>query len=108
MALSLIFVAHACRQVREGFDIASRRPESPPVIEITPLEQGGAQWKIAARNAVTATVTAPGADRVQILGRPEGMEEDYLENSMSPGENVRPNDPAGASVRLRSRWARVV
>jgi lipoprotein-anchoring transpeptidase ErfK/SrfK len=80
MALSLIFIARGCRrQVREGFDIASRRPESPPVIEITPLEQSGAQWKIASRNAVTATVTAPGAERVQILGRPEGMEEDYLE-----------------------------
>jgi len=80
MSLSLFFIARGCsRQVREGFDIASRRPESPPVIEITPLEQSGAQWKIAARNAVTATVTALGAERVQILGRPEGMEDDYLE-----------------------------
>ncbi|MBO0725482.1 MAG: L,D-transpeptidase [Blastocatellia bacterium] len=79
MALSLIFAGRGCRQVREGFDIASRRPESPPVIEIAPLEQSGAQWKIASPNAVTATVMAPGAERVHILGRPEGMEGDYLE-----------------------------
>ncbi|MBO0858072.1 MAG: L,D-transpeptidase [Chloracidobacterium sp.] len=79
VALSIIFVAHACRQVREGFEIASRRPESPPVLEISPLEHNSAKWKIVTRNVVTATVTAPGADRVQILGRPEGMDEDYLE-----------------------------
>jgi hypothetical protein len=49
------------------------------VIEITPLEQGRGKWKIAATDEVTLTVTAPGAERIQILGRPEGVEEDYLE-----------------------------
>jgi lipoprotein-anchoring transpeptidase ErfK/SrfK len=48
------------------------------VIEIERLEQGRGQWKIAAANAVTVTVMAPGAEDVQILGRLEGVEEDYL------------------------------
>lgn len=49
------------------------------MIEIAPLEQGRGQWKIAAADEVTVTVTAPGAERIQILGRPEGVEEEYLE-----------------------------
>jgi hypothetical protein len=49
-----------------------------PLIEITPLEDGRGHWKIAAADAVTVAVTAPGAERVQILGRPEEVEEDYL------------------------------
>ncbi|HEY8462022.1 MAG TPA: L,D-transpeptidase family protein [Blastocatellia bacterium] len=83
MALSLIFAARACKQTREGADLEDIRRISAPVIEIAPLGQGVGQWKIvapdAASNAVTVTVTAPGAERIRILGRPEGVEEDYLE-----------------------------
>jgi hypothetical protein len=83
MALSLIFAVRACGQVREGSDFAGKRQDSAPVIEIASLEQGGGQWKIAAPdaipNVVMVTVTAPGAESVQILGRPEGVEDDYLE-----------------------------
>jgi hypothetical protein len=76
LALSLILVAHTCNRFRDGAESTSGRR---PVIEIAPLEQGGGQWKIAASDTVTATVTAPGVERVQILGRPVGVEEDYLD-----------------------------
>jgi lipoprotein-anchoring transpeptidase ErfK/SrfK len=79
MALSLIFAAHTCKQVREGADSTGKRQDSAPLIEIAPLEQGGGQWKITTRDAVTVAVTAPGAKHVQILCRLVGIEEDYLE-----------------------------
>jgi L,D-transpeptidase-like protein len=83
MALSLILAARACKQIREGIDLADKRRNSAPVIEIAPLEQGDGQWKIAVPDAVPSwvmvTVTAPGAERIQILGRPDGLEVDYLE-----------------------------
>ena len=78
MALALILVAHTCKQIREGAESTSERQ---PLIEITPLEQGRGQWKIAITDAVAVVVTAPGAERIQILGRLEGVEEDYLEAS---------------------------
>src|SRR5262249_45785630 len=76
LTLSLILVAHTCNRFRDGAESTSGRL---PVIEIAPLEQGGGQWKIAASDTVTATVTAPGVECVQILGRPVGVEEDYLD-----------------------------
>src|SRR5512145_3052690 len=79
VALSLAIVAHTCKRIREGADSTSNLPNPAPVIEIAPLEQGREQWKIAAANELMVTVTAPGAERLQILGRPEGIEEDYLE-----------------------------
>lgn len=79
MALSLAIVAHTCKRTREGVDSTSERQSLAPVIEIAPLEQGRGQWKIAAADAVTVTVMAPGAERIKILGRPESVEEEYLE-----------------------------
>ena len=79
VALSLAIVAHTCKRIREGADSTSKLPNPAPVIEIAPLEQGREQWKIAAADEITVTVTAPGAERIQILGRPEGVEEEYLE-----------------------------
>jgi lipoprotein-anchoring transpeptidase ErfK/SrfK len=79
MALSLVIVTHTCKQIREGADASRRRQNPSPVIEITPLGEGRGQWKIAAADAVTVTVSAPGAERVQILGRPEGAEDERLE-----------------------------
>jgi hypothetical protein len=87
MALSLILAARTCKQDREGVDLTGKRQYSAPVIEISPLAQGGGQWKIVAPNvvpeavhdAVMVIVTAPGAERVQILSRPEGVEEYHLE-----------------------------
>jgi lipoprotein-anchoring transpeptidase ErfK/SrfK len=76
MILSLILAAHTCRQIRKGVESIGERQ---PLIEVAPLEQGGGQWKIAATGAVTIAVTAPGAERIQILGRPVGVKEDYLE-----------------------------
>jgi lipoprotein-anchoring transpeptidase ErfK/SrfK len=76
LTLSLILMARTCNRFRDGAESTSGRL---PVIEIAPLEQGGGQWKIAASDSVTATVTAPGVERVQILGRPVGVEEDYLD-----------------------------
>jgi hypothetical protein len=76
MVLSLILAAHTYKQIREG---AESTGERRPLIEIAPLEHGGGQWKIAAGDEVTVAVTAPGAERVQILGRPVCVEEDYLE-----------------------------
>src|SRR5262245_21302743 len=75
IALSLILVAHTCKKIHEGGDITGERQ---PVIEIAPFEQGRGQWKIAITDDVTVAVTAPGAERIQIMGRLEGMEEDYL------------------------------
>jgi len=76
VVLSLILAAHTCKQIREGAESTNERQ---PLIEIAPLEQGSGQWKIAAADEITVAVTAPGAEHVQILGRPEGVEEDYLE-----------------------------
>jgi len=78
MALSLILAAHTCKRIREDADSIGKRQDLAPVIEIAPLEQGSGEWKIAAADAVTVAVTAPGAERVQILVRPQGVEEDYL------------------------------
>ncbi len=78
MALSIAFMTHPCKQFRPP-DSTSKRQDSAPVIEIAPLVEGRGQWKIAAADAVTVTVTAPGAERIQILGRPEGIEEERLE-----------------------------
>ena len=82
MALSLAIVAHTCKRIREGADSTSKGQDLAPVIEIAPLEQGRGQWKIAAADPVTVTVTAPGALRILIMGRPEGLEEEYLELRM--------------------------
>ncbi len=82
MALSLVFVAHTCKQFREGAGSRSKRQETAPLIEISPLEQGRGPWKIASVEAITVTVTAPGADRVRIQCRPETpkmAQEEYLE-----------------------------
>ena len=79
MALSLAIVAHTCKRIREGAEAPSKRLNLAPVIEIAPLGEGRGQWKIAAADAVIVTVTAPGAERIQILGRPECVEEQYLE-----------------------------
>jgi hypothetical protein len=78
-ALSLILVAHTCKQIREGSDSVGKLQDLAPLIEITPLEDGRGHWKIAAAGAVTVAVTAPGAERVQIQGRLEGVEEEYHE-----------------------------
>jgi hypothetical protein len=79
MALSLILVAHTCKRIRESADSTGERQNSGPVIEIMPLEQGSGLWKISTTDAVAVTVTAPGAERVQILGRPAGVGKDYWE-----------------------------
>jgi hypothetical protein len=79
MAVSLAIAAHTCKQIREGGDSSSKRQDIAPVIKISPLEQGRGQWMIATADAITATVTAPGAERVRIQCRPEGVEEGYLE-----------------------------
>jgi hypothetical protein len=79
MALSFILIAHTCKQIRGDSDSTGGRQNSGPVIEITPLEQGGGQWKISTADAVAVTVTAPGAERVQILGSPAGVDKDYWE-----------------------------
>ncbi len=79
VALAVLIMAHTCRQSRERAGSTSERQDSAPLIEISPLDQGRGQWKTAASNAITVFVTAPGAERVRILGRPEGVEEDYLE-----------------------------
>jgi lipoprotein-anchoring transpeptidase ErfK/SrfK len=79
MVLSLAIVAHTCKRIREGSEAPGKRQNPAPVIEIAPLGEGRGQWKIAAADAVTVTVKAPGAERIQILGRPECVEEEYLE-----------------------------
>lgn len=79
IAISLTIVAHTCNRIREGADSASKLKNPALAIEITPLKQGRGQWKIAATDVVTVTVTAPEAERIQILSRPEGIEADYLE-----------------------------
>jgi len=79
MALSLVIVAHTCKQIRESAGSTSKRQVAAPVIEISPLEQGRGQWKIAITDAITVDVTAPGAERVRIQCRPEVVKDDYLE-----------------------------
>ena len=79
MALSLILVAHTCKQIHKSADSTGERQNSAPMIEFAPLKQDGGHWKITATGELTATVIAPGADQVRILGRPVGMEADCLE-----------------------------
>ncbi|MGH9766211.1 MAG: L,D-transpeptidase [Blastocatellia bacterium] len=79
MALSFVIVAHTCKQIREGAGSTIERQVLAPLIEISPLEQGREQWKIATADAITVTVIAPGAEQARIQCRPEGIEEGYLE-----------------------------
>src|SRR5574341_1151014 len=79
LILSLVIAARTCKQIGEDAGSKSERQAFAPMIEITPLEEGRGQWKIAAAYEVAVVVTAPGAERVQIQCRPEGVEEDYLE-----------------------------
>jgi lipoprotein-anchoring transpeptidase ErfK/SrfK len=102
MALSLAIVTHTCKRISESADSTSRRQNLSPVIQIAPLEQGRGQWKIAAADEVTVTVTAPGAERLQILGRPEGAEEEYLELRTL----AAPVDRAGGRFVTRLNLAR--
>ncbi len=41
-----------------------------PSVEVSPVEQGEGGWKVAAGDAVSFTVTAPGAEKVTLLYRP--------------------------------------
>jgi hypothetical protein len=79
LALFLAIATHTCKQIREGSDLTNKQRTSAPRIEIAPLRQGREQWKIAATNEITVTITAPGAEGAQIQARPEGVEERYLE-----------------------------
>ena len=45
-----------------------------PKLEVSPLLQSRGQWKILSADKATFTVSAPGARRVRILDRPEGVE----------------------------------
>jgi lipoprotein-anchoring transpeptidase ErfK/SrfK len=45
-----------------------------PELTAAPLEEGRGQWKIAAADNLTVSVSAPGARQVRLLGRPEGAE----------------------------------
>jgi hypothetical protein len=76
IALTLILTSRSCKQARES---AGNQQYPAPVIEITPLKQGDRHWKIAGAEMVAAIVKAPGAESARILGRPEGMEDNYLE-----------------------------
>lgn len=74
VALSLVIAAKSCLRTD-----APKGPAPSPLIEISPLEQGRGQWKVAAAAEVTVAVTAPEAEGVRILVRPEGVEDDHLE-----------------------------
>jgi hypothetical protein len=105
MALSLAIVANSCKRIREGADSEGKLQNPAPVIEIAPLEQGRGQWRVAAADAITVTVTAPGAERVQILGRPEGLEEEYLELRMLAAPVNRPSGRFVTRMNLASDFA---
>ena len=97
IALSLVIVAHTCKQIREGADSRSNRQSLAPLIEISPLERGHGQWKIAAADAITLAVMAPGAERVRIQCRPEGIKDDFLEFQTL----AAPVNPAGGKFVAR-------
>ncbi|HKX31536.1 MAG TPA: L,D-transpeptidase family protein [Blastocatellia bacterium] len=69
----------ACQEVREKADPGGTLKPPPPVMEIAPLEPGRGQWKIAAAEQITVTISAPGAERVQILSQPEDLAEASFE-----------------------------
>lgn len=57
------------------------REERQPIIAASPIEEGLNNWQIASADAVTLTVTAPGASEVTILYRPVVADEagDYVQ-----------------------------
>jgi lipoprotein-anchoring transpeptidase ErfK/SrfK len=102
MALSLILVAHTCKRFRGG---AESTGERQPLIEIAPFEQGRGQWKIAITDAVTVAVTAPVAERIQIMGRLEGVEEDYLKLRMLTAPTCRASGKFVTQLNLAPDFA---
>ncbi|MEP7343110.1 MAG: L,D-transpeptidase, partial [Acidobacteriota bacterium] len=83
-ACVLLFVTLANSCGRTDYSSASQINQQPvqPVIEIAPLERGHGQWQVASTSAVTVTVTAPGANLVLILSRPEGVAEGVEEEQL--------------------------
>jgi lipoprotein-anchoring transpeptidase ErfK/SrfK len=85
--LLLASLAGACRRAIKDNQAHTREPK----LEVAPLEEGRGQWKIAASDKVTVSVSAPGAERVRILDRPEGAE-----GQVELATLTAPSDRAGA------------
>lgn len=71
----LIAVASACtapqeRKVELQGSTPTARDTEQPAIVASPTEEGADGWRIASSDAVTLTITAPGASEVQLLYRP--------------------------------------
>lgn len=76
--LLFVLAVIACNRIRKATSSDGSQPP-PPVLEITPLEQARGQWKVAATDSITVTVTSPGAEQVRILGRPADLPDDLEE-----------------------------
>jgi len=78
-----------------------------PKLEISPLQRERGQWKVAASQTLTLTVSAPGAQTVRILDQPEGTDEQIELKALTT-----PSHPAtgtfSAELRLPSDFAGVV
>ncbi|MCP9496296.1 MAG: L,D-transpeptidase [Pyrinomonadaceae bacterium MAG19_C2-C3] len=60
-------------------DAASQNVSREPTITLAPVEQGEGGWKVATNDAVTFTVSAPGASEVKLLYRPVISDELFVE-----------------------------
>jgi hypothetical protein len=88
VAALLALAAGACVAPRERkVELHGSRPAASPeegrqpTIAASPTEEGAGGWQVAAADAVTLTVTAPGASEVTIFYRPvvSGEDDDYLQ-----------------------------
>lgn len=100
VVLALITSAFGCtvqeRKVElQGSTPAPPTPQAPerqPTIAASQVEEGAEGWKVTAAEAVTLTVTAPGATEVAVLYRPVAADEEdgylQLKKLTPPSEGV--------------------
>jgi lipoprotein-anchoring transpeptidase ErfK/SrfK len=77
----ILFLAFVSAGGCERTDTTSGPAAGPaePSMDVTPIQSGSGQWKIASSSAVTLTVMAPGAKDVKIFYQPEAASDRYIE-----------------------------
>lgn len=97
LAIAILLAAQliACTKANKPLEQAGQNPQQTiepqqPAIEAGPIQQSDEQWKVATSDAITLTVTAPGAMAVKILYRPVFVEGRHIELKTLKA----PSDPA--------------
>ncbi|HWX42642.1 MAG TPA: L,D-transpeptidase [Blastocatellia bacterium] len=102
----VLFLAFVLTGGCERTNTASGPAAGPdePSMDVTPIQSGGGQWKIASSPAVTVTVTAPGAKDVKIFYQPEAASDRYIELK-APVHRDQSNGKFTSNLRLPQDFA---